>query len=59
MSALIDVRTIKNKKGMAIKFIVFQLVMLNMYPADKLAKACIEKTRISLNPWALNFSFSL
>ena len=44
---------------MAIKFIVFQLVMLSMYPADKLARACIEKTSMSLNPWALNFSSSL
>ena len=36
-----------------------KLVMLNMYPADKLAKACVEKTKTSLNPWALNFSSSL
>ena len=59
MSALIDVKTIKIKKGTAIKFIAFQLVTLNIYPADRLAKACVEKTRMSLNPCALNFSSSL
>ena len=50
MSALIDEIIIKIKKGTVIKFIAPQLDILNMYPADKLANACIEKTITSLNP---------
>ena len=45
--------------GIHIKFIVFQLVKLNIIPADKLANAIVENTIKSLIPCTLNFSSSL
>ena len=50
---------IKIKKGMQIKFIIFQLVKVKNKPADRLANAIVENTIKSLIPCTLNFSSSL
>tara|TARA_B100001559_G_C15881775_1_gene341125 strand:+ start:70 stop:336 length:267 start_codon:yes stop_codon:yes gene_type:complete len=59
MSALKVIRITKKLSGTHNIFIISQPTSVNIKPADRLAIACIEKTTISLNPWALNFSSSL